>query len=223
MANKRTDKDGNIENSTLTELGIFKNMEKAFWRNNPAKQKRNTLKSLEWFKSYVPRSFNRVAARQLFRDSDLKTDRIIPGRMYFFEYDAKHKDTLPVWDRFPMIFPWDVWRGGEGKFGEPGVMYFIGINLHYLPPRLRFEAMKALMKLRIEKKYRKSTRLQLSWKILKTLSNSPLFKHSVKMYRMDHVKSQFVMIPSASWELAIFLPVAQWQKGSKSDAWRMKK
>jgi hypothetical protein len=38
---------------------------------------------------------------------------------------------------------------------------------------------------------------------------------------MDQVRSKFVEIPAQSYELALFLPLARWQKGSKSEAWKM--
>lgn len=214
MTTKKLDEKGNVKNTTDTELQILKSIEQAFYRNNPASRRRNTQKSLAWFSKYVPRAYNRVRTSQLMRDSNLYADRIIPGEMYFFVYDALHKDTLPVWDAFPLIFPWDTWS-------KNGVSYFIGINLHFLPPALRLKAMQALLTLRNRKSYRKGTRLKISWQILMSLSQSKLFKHSVKMYRMDQVRSRFIKIPPASWEMALFLPVARFKKGTSAKAWKM--
>ena len=124
MTQKKTTEEGKIQNNTATELEILQKIEKAFYRNNKDSQKRNTAKSMRWFSRYVPRSYNKVANSVMYRDRSLWTKRIVPGRMYFFEYDALHKDTLPIWDRYPLIFPWDSWKGNNG------VTYFIGINLH---------------------------------------------------------------------------------------------
>ena len=55
------------------------------------------------------------------------------GNMYMFNYLAKHADTLPYYDRFPLIFPINRAKGG-----------FMGINMHYLPPILRAKLMDAL-------------------------------------------------------------------------------
>jgi len=222
VTKKLTDDQGNVQNNTDTDLEILQSLERSFYRANPSSAKRNTAKSLKWFQQFVPKNFNRVRTARMFRDRNMWTDQIIPGQMLFFEYDALHKDTLPVWDRFPLTFMWDVWTGGPGKFGLPGKKYAIGINLHYLPPALRFEAMKALLTLRSEKRYRKSTKLKLSWEILAGLSQSKYFEHSVKIYRLDHVSSKFVNIPARSWELAVFLPTARFQKGSNKEAWRLK-
>jgi len=205
------------KNTTGTELQVLQNIEKAYFDQNPNARKRNTSKSLDWFRKYVPRTFNKVRTARMFRDRDLWESHIKPGNLYFFEYDAIHKDTLPVWDQYPLIFPWDSWRGKNGK------LYFIAINLHYLSPKHRYIAMKALLKLRNEKRYRKSTRLKISWQVLKGLSQSKMFENCVKMYRVDHVKSVFVKVPPSSWELAIFLPTARWHNGGKSVAWSLNK
>lgn len=223
MTEKKVDDSGNIENNTNTELDILQNLEKSYYRANDAAKKRNTAKSLDWFRKFVPKNFSRVRTARMFRDRDLWAERVIPGRMYFFQYDAKTKEQLPVWDKYPLIFPWDVWTGGDGKFGEAGKTYMIGINMHYLSPRMRLEAMKALLKLRNEKRYRESTKLKISWDVLQGLSQSHLFEHAVKIYRLDHVRSKFVKIPPRSWELVVFLPLARWSKGSKKEAWRIKK
>lgn len=222
MTQKKTDDEGKVLNNTGTELEILRNIEKAYYKNNPSAQKRNTQRSLKWFSQYIPSSVKRHRVARMMRDRSMWMDSIQPGTMMFFEYDAKHKDTLPVWDRYPLVFAWDIWKGGEDKYGEPGVTYFIGINLHYLPPRLRYLAMKALLTKRNEKRYRKSTRLKISWQILQGLSNTKYFKHSVKMYRMDHVRSKFIKIPAQSWEMVVYLPLARWQKGSKKEAWKIK-
>jgi len=220
MTQKKTNAEGEVQNNTGTELEILANIEKSYYKANPNAQKRNTAKSLKWFSQFVPKNYNRVRAARMMRDRDMWADSIRPGTMMFFEYDAVNKSTLPVWDRYPLVFAWDIWKGGNGNFGESGKTYFIAINLHYLPPALRFAAMKALITKRNEKRYRDSTRLRISWNVLKSLSNSKYFEHSVKIYRMDAVKSKFIVVPAQSWEMAVFLPLARWV-GNKSDAWKM--
>lgn len=192
------------KNSTGTDLEILKNIEKAFYKNNPSSQKRNIASSLEWFKNYVGRSYNKLGTGVMFRDRSLWTKTPTPGKMYFFEYLAKHRATLPVWDRYPLIFPISSYKAKDG------MEILVGLNMHYLPPQLRMVAFKALLKLRTESRYRKATKVALEWELLKGLSESNLFKHSIHSYRMDHLKSVFVEIPSQSWEMALFLPLARW-------------
>ena len=38
----------------------------------------------------------------------------------------------------------------------------------------------------------------------------PCFKH----YLLNHVKSRFAEVPAPEWEIATFLPTAQWKKAS---------
>jgi hypothetical protein len=203
-------------NKTGTDLEVLQKIEQAWKRNNPSAQKRNNEKSLNWFRNYVGKSFNKIGTGVMFRDRSLWGSAPQMGKLQFFEYDALHKEDLPVWDRYPLIFPFAAYTSKEGK------AIFLGLNMHYLPPALRMVAFKALLKLRSEKRYRKNTRLEMEWSTLKAMSESKYFAHAVHAYRMDHVKSVFVEIPSVSWELALFLPLARFQKGGKAVAWDIK-
>lgn len=215
MTNKVANEDGSVDNGTGTELEILKNIEKSFYNQNTGSVKRNTMKSLEWFRKYVPRSYNKVRTARIFRDRKLWADHIRVGNLYTFTYDALNKETLPVWDAQPLVFFFDefVSKGGN--------KCLLGINLHFLSPAARLIAFKSLLKTKNEKRFRKSTRLKISWDILKSLSGSKYFEHSVRMYRVDHIESKFVKIPPSSWELILFLPIARWRKGSNKEAWKL--
>ena len=45
-----------------------------------------------------------------------------------------------------------------------------------------------------------------TWEIFK-----PCFKH----YLLDHVKSRFAQVPAPEWEIATFLPTADFEKAGK--------
>jgi hypothetical protein len=202
-------------NKTGTDLEILQKIEQAWKSNNEADQKRNTTKSLDWFRKYVGRSFNKIGTGTMFRDRSLWSTKLVPGKMFFFEYDPKWKEELPVYDRYPLVFPFSSY------VAKDGMQIVLGLNMHYLPPALRMVAFKALLKLRTEKRYRKNTKLELEWSALKTMAESKYFAHAVHAYRMDHVKSVFVEIPAPGWELALFLPTARFMKGGKSLAWKI--
>lgn len=210
---EKLEKDGKIQQNTGSSLDLFHHIEKSFYDKNPKAQKRNTRKSQDWFRKMIPKNYHRIQQRRLFKDKDMVVDAIRPGDMYFAVYDPIWKEKLPVYDTFPLILPWDVFKHTNGY------TYVMAINLHYLPPRLRLEAYRALLTVRSQKRYRKGVKFKISWQILQALSKSKLFEHSVKMYRIDHFKSKFVKIPPKSWEMAIFLPTAQFKKGGKSTAW----
>ena len=51
--------------------------------------------------------------KELRQDQNRRQDsRFMMGNMYLFAYDPKHKDTLPYYDRFPIIFPINKAKGG---------------------------------------------------------------------------------------------------------------
>jgi hypothetical protein len=130
------------------------------------------------------------------------------GSMYFFEYDPKHKDTLPYYDRFPLIFPINKVKGG-----------ILGMNMHYLPPKMRAQLMDALYSVSSDNNYDEQTTLSISYKILNSASNFRLFKPTVKMYLASQVRSRFIKINSSEWDTALFLPVQSFQKASNSKVW----
>jgi hypothetical protein len=60
---------------------------------------------------------------------------LTPGRMMFYAYDPKTKDSLPFWDDFPIVI-----------ILHPKPNGFLGLNLHYLPPSVRATFLNNLVK-----------------------------------------------------------------------------
>ena len=112
------------------------------------------------------------------------------GNMYMFFYDPKHKETLPYYDGFPLIIMIGPAQGG-----------FMGLNLHYLPPAARARLLDVV--------------LGGSGKIPMKYLN-PAMKH----YLFKHVRSRFALIEKPEWEVATFLPSADWNKASPSQVYR---
>ena len=84
----------------------------------------NTVEARDWLrdKALAMRNVDPASAIQKsLVESRRSTVRV--GQMFLFAYDAKHKDTLPYYDRYPLIFPFKKVNDG-----------FLGINMHYLPP-----------------------------------------------------------------------------------------
>lgn len=134
------------------------------------------------------------------------------GRMYVFAYDPKWKKELPYYDRFPLIF---VLNGKGTKSGSG----FLGINLHYLPPKRRALLLAKLTELASSKRYDEKTKLAISYKILSDSAKYKDFKPCVKQYLNAHVKSRFLMIPPEDWLPTVFLPIAQFEKASQQKVW----
>jgi hypothetical protein len=97
---------------------------------------------------------------------------------------------------------------------------FLGINMHYLPLPLRAKLMDALYSLATNKSYDETTRLRMTYDILNSASKYRFFKPTLKMYLNEHVKSRFIKIESAEWDIALFLPTERFQKSSKQTVWR---
>lgn len=186
--------------------------------------KRNITRSNRWFMKRVTKDV-RLSRQRVFTqfkqsfDKKMPSDRGLIGRLFLFKYDAKHKDTLPVWDACPLVFFFGTFVG-DGQYGENGVQYLQGINLHYLPPALRLNLFVNLIKANNDTALREKSRLKLSWQFLKAFSAHNLAKHAVKTYRVDHLNSELVEINPRFWEIVIFLQIQDWRKGSNTEAWK---
>lgn len=126
------------------------------------------------------------------------------GRMYMFFYDPKHKDTLPYYDIFPLVF--------IIGFQEKG---FLGINLHYLPQYLRAKLMDALYNTANNDKYDNSTKLKITYQILKNTSQLSYFKPCIKSYLWNHVEGNYLYVEPRNWDTALMLPTERFMKERK--------
>lgn len=127
------------------------------------------------------------------------------GKMYFFNYDPKLKDILPYYDTYPLVFP-------IAHYGDS----FLGINLHYLPPKLRMVLMNALLKTLNNNKYDKTTKLVISYQILNNASKYRYFKPCIKKYLFSHVKSPFLYIAPDEWDIVAMLPTDRFVGATRS-------
>ncbi len=159
-----------------------------------------TKESREWFRKKASnlRSINR---EDLMKEDPIRSrGRQIVGRMYMYFYDPKLKETLPYYDAFPLSVIVGPAEGG-----------FYGLNLHYLPPILRAKFLDALMDIS-EKNIDEDSKFRLNYKLLKSTSNLKYYKPCFKHYLTEHVKSKFAEVPAPEWEIATFLPTADWRK-----------
>lgn len=166
-----------------------------------------TAGARDWFRNQAKRT--QTSPMALSKDRDRLKNRAAIGNMYFFFYDPKGKKTLPYYDRFPLIFKVANTQGG-----------FYGINLHYLPYKLRAKLMDALYDITSNNKYDESTKLRLSYDLLNGASKYRYFKPTFKKYLNSHVRSRFVLIEASEWDIALFLPVERFEKASKSQVWK---
>lgn len=167
-----------------------------------------TKESRDWFRRKA-QTLGRVNRNSLMREEpvDLANRQVI-GSMYMFFYDPKHKDTLPYYDRFPLVIVLDKAEGG-----------FLGLNLHYLPPVLRAKFLDGLIDTTNNKLYTDDSRFLVTYKMLKASARLKYFKPCVKHYLTTQVRSRFARVPAPEWEIATFLPTADFAKSSKGSVY----
>jgi len=157
-----------------------------------------------WFRKQA-QSINTATTSTVTGDKSIIKKELEVGGMFFFRYDAKLKKELPYWDAFPLIFP--VETGNDG---------FYGLNFHYLPYTLRARFMDALYTLVSDKNITASTKMQLTYNLVRGVSKAPYYKACLKYYLNSHVKSNFYYIDPTKWDIALFLPVESFQKASRA-------
>jgi len=161
-----------------------------------------------WYRD-TAKSFKNVNERKLLTgDSTRMVNKIKPGNMYMFQYDPKYKDTLPFYDRFPLIFPYHVESDR-----------FWGLNLHYLPHRLRAQLMDALYSTVNNQRYDETTKLRMNYKLLKSAAKIKYFEPCVKQYLYSQLNSRFLYVYPSEWDIALFLPLERFSKASKQQVW----
>mgnify|MGYP001202978724 FL=1 len=150
-----------------------------------------TKQSIDWFKKKARQLFR---GRQIRNRTDIMQDDALSqttrvdtsfkgpvGNLYMFFYDAKHKKTLPYYDGFPLSIITGPAKGG-----------FMGVNLHYLHPVARARLLDAVL----------GNGGGIPQKYL-----APAQKH----YLTAHVKSRFALVDKPEWEIAAFLPMADFK------------
>lgn len=194
----------------MAKTSYFDKIQSAAFRSGV---KPRTQESLNWFRTSLKNIVKRVNREQLLKDSNLnKVNKPLPGRMFMYFYDPKTKETLPYYDKFPLIIM--VERAPKG---------FYGLNLHYISPKLRAKFFDKLLEYKNNEKYDSSTRLKLTYKFLKSASKLKEFKPCFKRYLTSNITSRISEVPSTEWEAALFLPTEQFVKNSKSSVWKSSK
>lgn len=176
----------------------------------------NPANSMRWFVQNIPKL--RADPRVMLGQGEKRAviaNVIKPGSLYLYKYDPKYKDVLPMWDQFPIVFPFSV-----------DVKGFTGLNMHYLTPNQRLQLFSNLMTLRqarpttaIKTKQdalRWGDRIQnISWRLIKGLARVKEAEKAVHRYLWPHVRTKFMMMNPADWKIAILLPIANFHYNKK--------
>ena len=168
--------------------------------------------ALKWFKRNVNKlvkgtklGFNDVV--EGLQEAGPKTRRV--GKMYMFRYLPKGRNKLPYYDTFPLIITITFNR-----------KYITGLNLHYLPPKYRQILFNRLLDITNNEKFDNTTRIKLTYDVLKSFKKFRYFKPCFKKYLRRRIKSEMLFVPPADWGIAINLPTERFRKANKRKVWK---
>lgn len=154
-----------------------------------------TNRARDWLRAKI-KDLN-PSRQALLNDRIRLRDKSILGRMYFFYYDPKLKDSLPYYDRFPLVLPIEQYSDG-----------ILGLNLHYIHPKQRIILLDKLSEFANNDKFDKTTKLRLSYDTLKRASKIYEASPCIKRYLFNHIGSRFLEISADEWDIAALLPVS---------------
>jgi len=169
-----------------------------------------TKESRSWFLGQINNMKN-ISRSSLVKDNSLlpgETELI--GSMNMFFYDPKTKETLPFYDRFPLVIIVGPAKGG-----------FYGLNLHYLPMNLRAKLLDGLLDNLTNKKYDETTRFRLNYGMLQRTAKLKFFKPCFKHYLNEQIKGKISRVASPEWEIATFLPTASFKKSGRDNIYKI--
>jgi len=158
----------------------------------------------KWFKQIITKS--KFASKKKGRIGGA-TNRVRPGTMMIFKYDAKTKEKLPYWDRQPMGIVVDILPDG-----------FTMLNFHYLPAAQRIVLLEAL--LTKQKGKDEKAVVDVSYSLLKGASRYKWYKPTYKRYLRSHLDSKMILIPIEDWQYAVLLPTQKFQKQSRQQVYK---
>lgn len=167
-----------------------------------------TKEANDWFYKKA-RSLGKLNMHKVIKDKRLvKVSKPKIGDMVMYHYDPVMRLSLPYYDAFPLTI-----------IVGPAQRGFYGINLHYLPPKVRAMFLDKLSSIANNQKYDETTKLKISYSLLKSTQNFKYFKPCFKHYLKRQVDSNIMKIEASEWNIAIFLQTESFKKAGKTKVW----
>ena len=141
----------------------------------------------------------------LMKDRDRLKNKSMIGRMYFYFYDPKTKDSMPYYDQFPLVIPIEKYNDG-----------FLGLNLHYIHPKHRMILLDKLSDTMSNDTYDEKTKLKINYKYLAAASRIFEANPCIKRYLFTQIQSRFLEITADEWDIAAMLPLESFVGASTS-------
>ena len=159
-------------------------------------------KSVTWLQDRMKKLKSPMTlAKEISKEKSRQGGVFQMGGMYHFFYDPLTKKDLPYYDIFPLVIP--LKKKDDG---------FLGLNLHYLPPKYRAAFLDKLMGLAVMTADNEPKRLQITYEILAATQRYKEFRPCLKHYLSTQIKSKILAVQPEEWETALFLPTANFMK-----------
>lgn len=160
----------------------------------------------EWFESKALQAKTGSARNKLLDAEERHTDqtREFVGSVYFFRYDPKLKQTLPMYDKYPLVIVIDKYNDG-----------FLGLNLHYLTKGQRGTMIKLFNNFYETKNLFNgivSQGAKSNWDLISTATSGleSFSRTTVKRYLYTNIRSQLIKINKDEYDKAVQLPIDEW-------------
>ena len=132
----------------------------------------------------------------LMKDRDRLKSTSMIGKMYFYFYDPKTKESMPYYDQFPLVIPIEKYNDG-----------FLGLNLHYIHPKHRMILLDKLSDTMSNDTYDEKTKLKINYRYLAAASRIFEANPCIKRYLFTQIQSRFLEITADEWDIAAMLPL----------------
>ena len=161
--------------------------------------------SLKWLYNKV-RHYRRskVVPNEAF---NIRRGGVFIGGMFVYRYDPKTKDKLPWWDNLPVVIPIELYENG-----------WLGLNLHYVPPRVRVKLLDRLSEFKRRARTPRAY-MRLSYAFLKQTLEMKMFEPCIKRYLHSHLTTPLVRIEDEYWEMVAMLPIQEFRQANAQKVW----
>lgn len=153
-----------------------------------------TNASRDWLRTKVKDL--KPTSETLMRDRERLKNTSMIGKMYFYFYDPKTKETMKYYDTFPLVIPIERYNDG-----------FLGLNLHYIHPKQRMILLDKLSETTSNDNYDEKTKFKINYRYLASASKIFEANACMKRYLFTQVESRFLEITADEWDIAALLPV----------------